>query len=201
MNVNERINFSPEDHVYTCEGEVVPSVTQILRFCSKEVYGPVNEDVLKNAARRGTLVHESCEAIDKHGACFQDPEIENYLTAYYEFLIDHKPKWLGIEQLLFSEKNWYAGTADRIGKLDGTDETCLIDLKTTSAVKKQLVQPQLLAYKTAWEENNNSTIDKLMILHLRKDGTYKLIEFEQDDSVWNACLTLHKAFPKRKKRA
>jgi hypothetical protein len=35
------------------------------------------------------------------------------------------------------------------------------------------------------------TVEQLMILHLKKDGTYKLIRFEENDAVPMALLTLH----------
>jgi hypothetical protein len=45
-------------------------------------------------------------------------------------------------------------------------------------------------------------VEQLMILHLKKDGTYQLIRFEENDAVPMALLTLHGLLkPKRRKNA
>jgi hypothetical protein len=44
-------------------------------------------------------------------------------------------------------------------------------------------------------------VEQMAILHLRKDGTYKLIRFDMDEEVPMALLTIHKFLQtKRRKR-
>ena len=43
-------------------------------------------------------------------------------------------------------------------------------------------------------------VDALYCLHLRKDGTYKLLEMPVDDTVFKACYTLHKLFEKKERK-
>jgi hypothetical protein len=40
-------------------------------------------------------------------------------------------------------------------------------------------------------EARGKSVERLQILHLKKDGTYKLIKFVADDSVPMALITLH----------
>ena len=63
--------FDSEKHIYTLdmEGQTLqlPSVTQILRFVSRELYGDIPQHILENAADRGTRVHEAIEMYEKFG--------------------------------------------------------------------------------------------------------------------------------------
>ena len=43
-------------------------------------------------------------------------------------------------------------------------------------------------------------VQQLMILHLKKDGTYKLIRFDYDDTVPMALITLHRAVEKKRRK-
>lgn len=43
-------------------------------------------------------------------------------------------------------------------------------------------------------------MDKLFILHLKKDGTYKLQPFDQNDALPEALLTLHSALKKKARK-
>ena len=43
-------------------------------------------------------------------------------------------------------------------------------------------------------------VEKLYIIHLKKDATYKLWELPVEDSLADACLTLHTALKKKKRK-
>ena len=62
-----------------------------------------------------------------------------------------------------------------------------------------LAQIQLNAYKYLAEENNISEIGALFILHLDKEGKYKMIYFPIDDVLFMCCYTLHYALKAKKK--
>ena len=48
-------------------------------------------------------------------------------------------------------------------------------------------------------EANGLKVDALYCLHLRKDGTYKLLEMPVDDTVFKSCYTIHKIFAKKER--
>ena len=70
-----RLIFYDEGHEYQVDGERVPSVSEVLRFISREVYGDVNQYTLDNAADRGTRIHKACELLDKYGKVECDEDI------------------------------------------------------------------------------------------------------------------------------
>lgn len=49
-----RLIFYNDTHSYQIDGETLPSVTEILRFISREIYADATSWKLDNAADRGT---------------------------------------------------------------------------------------------------------------------------------------------------
>lgn len=212
----KNLKFFDEGHRYELNGIELPSVSEISRFASREVYGnDISKYVLDKACERGTAVHKATEELDKTGKCEISPEYVEYLNAYVKFRKDFNIKeYTYIEKPLADEKTGYAGTLDRVYVIDEdfakavkkhckTDisncigKYAIIDLKTSSTVKKQLAQIQLPAYSNLLCSALSNCADFLGILHLKKDGKYKLTPYEDDLSLFNACLTLHKAFAKK----
>lgn len=230
-----RLIFFDESHQYLVDGEEFPSVSEISRFASREVYGEVSQFNLDNACSRGSAVHKATEILDKYGKCKCDEDIEGYIRAYVKFRKDFGIKdYAYIEKALANEDLKYAGTIDRIYKIDETfinalNENCkelvyinaegkvekekgalkcyerqigklaIIDLKTSSSVQNVLALIQLNGYKLSTEQNNLGEVALLFILHLGKDGKYKLICYEINPTLFMACLTLHKALIKNKR--
>lgn len=215
----KNLKFFDEGHRYELDGVELPSVSEISRFASREVYGnDISKYVLDKACERGTAVHKAMEELDKTGKCEISPEYAEYLNAYVKFRKDFNIKeYTYIEKPLADEEMGYAGTFDRVYKIDEdfakavkkhckTDiseligQYAIIDLKTSSTVKKQLAQIQLPAYSNLLCQNSLVTcVGFLGILHLKKDGKYKLTQYVDDLNLFNACLFLHKAFTKKLK--
>ena len=227
-----RLIFYDEEHIYTVDGEEFPSVSEISRFASREVYGEVSQFNLDNACSRGSAVHKATEILDKYGKCECDEDIEPYIRAYVQFRKDFGIKdYAHIEKALAHEELKYAGTIDRIYKIDeafitALKENCkdfvmigdngkvekkkldtiveqgglaIIDLKSSSVVQNVLALIQLNAYRLSAEANNLGEVQALFILHLEKDGKYKLISYEITPDLFMSCLTLHKALQKKKR--
>ena len=188
--------FFDQGHTYTLDGEEVPSVSQLCRFLSREIYGTVAQYTLDQAADQGTRVHKACEALDVYGQVNVTEDIAPYVTAYLKFRQEHEVAWNMVERSLAHQKERYAGTIDRYGTLDGGK--ALVDLKSTYTVHKRLATAQLNLYRWMVEEEGHA-VDKLYILHLKKDG-YKLVEIEQRDDVPTALLTLHRLMEKKRRK-
>jgi hypothetical protein len=43
-------------------------------------------------------------------------------------------------------------------------------------------------------------VEKLTVLHLKRDGTYKLVPVPMDEPLALALITVHNALPKRRKK-
>lgn len=184
-------------HEYTLGGEVLPSVSEVTRFISREVYGEVTQYILDNAAERGTKVHKACESLDKYGEIEVDEDILPYLQAYVLFRKEHTVTWEKIEYSSYSPSRKYAGTIDRYGTVDGVK--CIVDLKTSSSLQKALYTAGQNLYRLMLEEQGLK-VEKLLILHLQKDGSYKLVELQKEDDTALACLTLHNALKKKPRK-
>lgn len=212
-----QLMFFDEKHIYTLNGEEVPSVSEISRFASREIYGNITQYTLDNAATRGSTVHKQTEVLDKYGEIECTPDIEPYLRAYIQFRKDFGiDEYFKIEDKLASEKMQFAGTIDRVyvidkkfadaykkqTKIDLSDkigQLAIIDLKSSSVVQKVLADIQLNGYKKLAEENGLGKVGALAILHLGKDQKYKVYNFPINDMLFMSCYNLHKALEKKKK--
>ena len=189
--------FFDQGHKYTLDGEELPSVSELCRFLSREIYGDVAQWRLDDAADRGTAVHKATEALDKYGKVDVQDGILSYLQAYLKFRGEHTADWQKIEYTAYHPAFRYAGTIDRYGLIDGA--AALLDIKTSYTIHKPLCAAQLNLYRWLLEAQG-LPVDKLFILHLKKDGTYKLLPFEQDNALPEALLTLHNALKKKARK-
>lgn len=191
------LKFYDEGHIYEYRGERIPSVSEILRFMSREVYGDIDKYVLDNAAQRGTAVHSATEALDRYGTVECSEDIYGYIQAYARFLNEHTVEWKYIEAPIAHRRMKYAGTIDRAGMVDGC--FAIVDLKTNAAIKKPLVKAQLNGYRKLLTERRER-IENLYCLQLLPDGRYRLYPTAIDDTEFMACYKMHVAMQKKQKR-
>jgi len=192
-----KLVFFDDKHQYQVGGEVLPSVSELLRFITREIYADVHQYTLDNAADRGKRVHQACENLDRYNEVQIDQDILPYIQAYVDFIREYKPEWTRIEYACYHPDMGFAGTLDRYGKIKG--DQYLVDLKTTSTSYTNRETAQLNGYlKLA--EANGLKVDKLAILQLKKDGTYKLKPIDKDDALFMACYNLHKQTKKKRRK-
>ena len=191
------LTFIEDSHTYLLDGQELPSVSHLCRFLRREVYQNVPQWQLEAAALRGTAVHAATEVLDATGAAEIGDEYLPYLTAYRSFLLDHAPLWAMTEHPIYHPTLHYAGTIDRYGYIDG--HRAIVDIKTTYTVHKPLTRAQLNLYRLMLEAQGWA-VDKLYILHLKRDGSYRLIGIPFDDDLPHALLTIHHALQNRKKK-
>lgn len=189
--------FYDKNHIYQLNGEVIPCVSDLCRFLHREIYKDAPKWQMEAAAERGTAIHTASEFLDKTGRAAIAEEYVPYLQAYKSFLQEHRPSWDMIEHPLYHPEYRYAGTIDRYGALAG--EAALIDIKSTYTVYKPLCRAQLNLYRLLLI-NQGLPVHRMYILHLKKDGNYKLIPMAEDESLAIALITLHSALRKRKRR-
>lgn len=190
------LTFYDKGHIYMMDGERLPSVSDLCRFISREVYGDAPAWAMEAAAERGTAVHKATEELDKTGTASIDSDWAGYLEAYRKFLTEHEVEWELIEYPDWNEEYRYAGTLDRYGKVDGVQ--ALVDLKTVSKVQKPLYGAGMNLYRMTLERRGRA-VDRLLILHLKKDGTYKLVPLDKDDAVPMALIKLHQVTAKQRR--
>lgn len=209
--------FYDEEHQYELNQEIVPSVSEISRFASREIYGNIEQYKVDNAAERGKSVHKSTEILDKYNEVECGIEIEPYIRSYISFRKDYNIKeYLAVEISLAEETLKYAGTIDRIfvitkefadkfkeqTKIDITEKIgmlAIIDIKSSSVCKKVLATIQLNGYNKLVENKYKEKVGLLLIVHLKKDQKYKIHNIEINDTLFMSCYNLHKALEKPKK--
>jgi len=187
--------FYDEGHTYELDGVQIPSVSEVTRFLSREVYGDVQQFRLDHAAARGTKIHKLTEALDKYGEIEADAESLPYIKAYLKFRQEHTVEWEEIEKPRYHPDGLYAGTVDRMGTIDG--RRGIVDIKNSYRVYKALYEAAQNLYRMTYKPG---FIEVLYILHLKPDETYKLIELPIRDDLALACLTLHQATAKKRRK-
>ena len=190
------LQFFDKGHIYMLDGEQLPCVSDLCRFLHREIYSDAPVWQMEAAAERGTAVHAATECLDKHGTVSVEEEYRPYIEAYAAFRREHDVRWELIEYAAYHPAHRYAGTIDRYGTVDGF--LTLLDIKTTYRVYKPLCSASLNLYRMILEALGMG-VERLLILHLKKDGSYKLIPFEFDDTVPLALITLHTALKRRRR--
>lgn len=188
--VHDPLTFDEETHTYRLDGQVVPSVTQVIRplFASSQQWW-------KDEHReRGQKVHEATAAMDRNMVAAVGSESMGYVDAYQRFRHE-KPNWtpLLIEQAVYSERYRFAGTLDRVFS-DGEGTPILLDIKTSKTVSKATAL-QLAAYEVAFKETYGPVQwpFQAYALHLSPDGKYRLVRFDdmaEARQAFLAALTL-----------
>ena len=190
--------FYDNSHTYEVDGVKMDSVSEILRFLSREEYGDIDQFRLDNAAGRGTAVHTACEVLYKYKTVECAPDIEPYVMAFIQFLKDHKCEFNDIEKALADVERGIAGTPDLCGTVDG--EEAIVDMKAQASIHKTLVKAQLNGYRDLRMKNGKPEAKKLYCLQLMGNGKYRLYPVAIDSTEFEACYTLHSALKKKHSR-
>lgn len=193
----EQLVFNEKNHTYSLDGNVMPCVSDLCRFIKREVYADAPAWRVEEAALRGSVVHSAAESLDRTGSASIDEDYLPYLASYKDFLLSHDISWSLIEQPLYHPELLYAGTIDRYGLVDG--KWTLIDLKTTYTIYKPLCRAQLNFYRMLLIARG-LPVERMAILHLRKDKPPRLVTMPEDEQLCHALLTLHNALKKGKRR-
>lgn len=161
------LEYIDEIHQYLVDGVCVPSITQILKVKFGNKYNGISKEVLDNAAKKGTEVHESIENYEKLGIDINISELKNYkfLKKHYNFeCLDNE-----VPIILFQDNEPIAaGRLDLVLKLENGD-TALGDIKRTSVLDKEYLAYQLNLYRIGYQQCYGIEIKALKGLHLREN--------------------------------
>lgn len=154
----------------------------------------------EEAGASGTDVHSTIETLLKRqigankGLMGADeksdiPQVENFIA----WARNNEVTFLESEKRLFSEKYWYAGTADIICEIKG--KLYVGDVKTGSGIyPEHFIQAS--AYANALKEMKlYKQFDGVVIVNLKKDASIEVKEnydLEGNFDAFKACLTLHR---------
>jgi hypothetical protein len=188
------LHFDEENHKYTVDGVVVPSVTQLLRPISPD-FERINPEVLERKRALGSAVHLACE-LDDTGELDDvstHPEVFGYVLAWRKFKSDTGAAVLMNEQRLYHRTLRFAGTLDRLVQVRNGD-VYLIDLKTSISMHDSY-GVQLAGYQLLIDDDTSIPTTKLARkgLQLKADGAYKLVPYDNhnDEACFRALLAIH----------
>lgn len=161
-----QLTFKPETHEYRLDGQVVPSVTQVVH----RVFPGWQADEMYLA--RGTALHEACQALDEDFLDWSTvpSAIAGKVRAWQAFTQDCGMIAIDIERPLASQRYRFAGTLDRTFSYPGVG-LVVCDLKSTIESR---VRVQLGGYSLLLTESGQKP-DRGVAVELRQDGTYRTL--------------------------
>jgi hypothetical protein len=189
------LEFNPDGHVYTYNGTVVPSCTQILNefltigivYISTFTGARILAECMESARDFGTAVHKMI-ALDIAGELDEDaldPKLAAVLMQWHRVCCMVRPEILLSETPLYCSAHHFAGTADLILKIKGV--LSIIDLKTGLYGS---AGAQVAAYEVLAREHlkTRAKFDRY-VLHLPKNGgDFKLVKLSNPND-WGFFLS------------
>jgi len=173
MSANPAFLFDRQTHVYSLADKILPSVTEILRGS-----GIVDDRWFTSAgAWRGSAVHAACWYDDQNDLDESnlDQALIGYIEAYRKFRTETSFEPTDIETPVYNDLLGYAGTPDRVGKLN-QKRLCLLDIK--SGASSKVTRYQTVAYVGCLASPRKYV---RMELRLQPNGKYFLQVYEPKD--------------------
>lgn len=184
------LEYNDDLHQYVCDGIIVPSITQILHHKFPLKYDGIPKYILDNAARIGTMLHNTIEEAEKTGDALHYtvpaerkeivPEFVNYLLMKRQYgfqcLENEVPIILP-----------YNGDIIAAGRLDMVHQNRngalgLADIKRTSKLDDTYLAYQLTLYSIGYQYSYDKTVEELRCIWLREaEKKYKEIPFIYDE--------------------
>ena len=175
----------------------LPGVTTVLsNVLGKDEFKDIPEPVLKQAAERGSAVHEWIENFILTG---EPGKIELAYQIYIDYFLDwyneYQPEFVSSELRMTNEKDGYKGIIDTIfyyiDKYTGKKVLCMCDWKTSSNLNRFKTMCQLNLYERMFREHYSTLkIDELRTLSITKTG-YRFSKFELNKKISDSVLLLN----------
>ncbi len=175
------VHFDEATHTYTVAGQVVPSVTQVLKSA-----GVVDDRWFNDDARtRGTTVAIAIELHSK-GELRSIPDgYRCYVDAWEKFLAETGFVPFEVEKVVYNGPLGYAGKLDAEGHIPGAARRLIIDVKTGCDVPHYPLQ-------TAGYNLAEDGLHERWCVFLQPNGTYAIRQHTdpRDHDVFLAALKL-----------
>lgn len=188
------LEYIDETHQYICDGILIPSITQIMKVKFGNKYNGVSKEVLNNAAKKGTEVHEAIELLCKTGEVTDLKEVKNFMFLQKQYKFEVLENEVPI--ILFKDGKPIAG-----GRLDLTLQMKGLvgggDIKRTSTLDKEYLAYQLNLYRIGYRQCYDVEWKFLKGLHLRED-TRRFIDLPINENMAWSLIDEYLEMEKRK---
>ena len=177
------LEFNNENHEYTLDGVVLPSVTTILsKTIFESKYEGIDEETLKKAAEKGTYIHQEIQDYVEKGEIGFTEELGNFIE------IVKSNNLTNIKSETMTTNKEIAGTIDIIATMG--EKRILADIKTTYKLDREYVSWQLSIYADIYEEETGEKIDELYAIWLRDDEyKFQKVERKSKEDISNALIS------------
>ena len=189
-----RVTFIEESHQYFIGKKELKGVTgTLIKKAFPDTYKNIPESVLKKAAERGGLIHNTfetfCSIFDADIKKYPNPTEE--LQAFHSMLVAYDLHYVASEYLVTDGEN-FASAIDGVFA-DSEGNIYLVDYKTTATLHYDNVSLQLSIYAKWFEEQNPDLKVKEIVCMWFKNGQSKFqplprVSDEQIDELINAYL-------------
>lgn len=189
-----KVTFIEETHQYFIGKKELKGVTgTLIKKAFPDTYKNIPEAVLKKAAERGGLIHNTfetfCSIFDADIKQYPNPTEE--LQAFHSMLVAYDLHYVASEYLVTDGEN-FASAIDGIFA-DSEGNIYLVDYKTTATLHYDNVSLQLSIYAKWFEEQNPDLKVKEIVCMWFKNGQSKFqplprVSDEQIDDLINAYL-------------
>lgn len=189
-----KVTFIEETHQYFIGKKELKGVTgTLIKKAFPDTYKNIPESVLKKAAERGGLIHNTfetfCSIFDADIKKYPNPTEE--LQAFHSMLVAYDLHYVASEYLVTDGEN-FASAIDGIFA-DNEGNIYLVDYKTTATLHYDNVSLQLSIYAKWFEEQNPDLKVKEIVCMWFKNGQSKFqplprVSDEQIDDLINAYL-------------
>jgi hypothetical protein len=195
------LRFDAKQHKYFVGDRELISVTTLLKVMGLQWYP--NNEAVRLKMELGSYVHQITEYYDKNRLgypvkfypenIYKNDAIrkENgmhealpYFEAYKKFLTETDCEVIEVEKRYYHPAWWYAGTIDRLVKLNG--QLSILDIKTGIPIPATALQ--IGGYAELYR-HWHGVMPKGHVLYLQKDGSYKLKEIERIPEQANTFLS------------
>lgn len=195
INLNvPKVTFIEESHQYFIGKKELKGVTgTLIKKAFPDTYKNIPEAVLKKAAERGGLIHNTfetfCSIFDADIKKYPNPTEE--LQAFHSMLVAYDLHYVASEYLVTDGEN-FASAIDGVFS-DNEGNIYLVDYKTTATLYYDNVSLQLSIYAKWFEEQNPDLKVKEIVCMWFKNGQSKfqplprVADYQIDDLI-NAYL-------------
>ena len=200
------IHFDPENHRYTVDNVVMPSVTYILGewvqvfgyYVSVFTGNAIKADVFEAGGYAGKDVHDMVEYyldgdLDREALA---PNLDCVLNQFIKWMVEHEPKIISYEKPLYSSKYHYCGKYDL--EIELGRRRAVVDIKSGMI---GMAGPQLAAYVNLIKEEKKTRAQyDRYTLALPRDGSGYKFKKHDDLTDWDFFLCRLSQFNYLKRR-
>lgn len=154
-----------EDHKYYYGDKELSGITEMIKqFISPNKLDGIDPEVLENARKRGSGIHEALDGLIKN-KCSEEMNVEYLNEAFYinNKFAEQKLTPVASEYIVSDFEN-FASPIDVIA-LNDFGEICILDLKCTNKLDLDFVRWQTNIYRLFFEKMTGKEVAELFVIH------------------------------------